>query len=219
MEGMPGSPAPLLILGARSFAREVADLLSDIPAFTLQGFVENLDPQRCGQKIDGLPVYWVDEIAALSATHLGICALGSTHRRAFIENAAGQGLRFASLVHPSARVSSTCTVGEGSIVCPGVQIASRAQIGRHVLINRGALIGHNVEIGDFVTVGPGANIGGFSSVGGGAHIAMGAIVVDRIAIGSGSMVAAGAVVTREVACNVMVAGMPAVVVQRGIDGF
>jgi sugar O-acyltransferase (sialic acid O-acetyltransferase NeuD family) len=209
----------LLILGARTFAREVADLLGDLPEFELKGFVENLDPELCSQRIDGLPVYWVDEVAAGGGAPAGRCALGSTQRTAFIENAAGQGLSFARLVHPSARVSSTSIVGEGSIVCPGVQIASRARIGRHVLINRGALIGHNVEIGDFATIGPGANIGGFSRIGAGTHVGMGAIVVDRIVVGDGSMVAAGAVVTREVAGNVMVAGMPAVVVQRGIDGL
>jgi 2,3,4,5-tetrahydropyridine-2-carboxylate N-succinyltransferase len=47
---------------------------------------------------------------------------------------------------------------------------------------------------------------------------MGAMVVEKFVIGNGSVVAAGAVVTRDVPDNVMVAGMPAVVVKRGIDG-
>jgi acetyltransferase EpsM len=215
---MANTPDPVLILGARTFAREVADLLREIPAFELRGFVENLDRARCGQMIDSLPVLWVDEIAAMSATHRGICALGSTHRRGFIENATSQGLKFITLIHPAARISSTSVAGEGSIICPGAQVASHAQIGRHVLINRGALIGHDVEVGDCVTIGPGANIAGFCRIGFGSYIGMGAIVVERLVIGSGSMVAAGSVVTRDVPDNVMVAGMPARVVKRGIDG-
>lgn len=211
-------PEPVLILGARTFAREVADLLADIPAFELKGFVENLDPGRCGQMIDGLPVFWVDEIAAMSATHRGICALGSTQRSGFIRIAAGRGLGFITLVHPAARVSSRSTMGEGCIICPGAQVASHSRLGRHVLVNRGALIGHNVEVGDYVTIGPGANLAGSCKIGSGTYIGMGAIVVERVAIGNGSVVAAGAVVTRDVADNVMAAGMPAVIVKRGVDG-
>jgi acetyltransferase EpsM len=216
--GMANKPDPVLILGARTFAREVADLLDEIPEFELKGFVENLDRERCGQVIDGLPVMWVDDIAALSATHRGICALGSPQRRKFIENAASQGLTFITLIHPSARVSKRSRAGEGSIVCPGAQVASHTQIGCHVLINRGALIGHNVEVGDCVTIGPGANIAGFCRIGFDTYIGMGAIVVEQMVIGSGSVVAAGAVVTRDVPDNVMVAGMPARVVKRDIDG-
>jgi sugar O-acyltransferase (sialic acid O-acetyltransferase NeuD family) len=217
----PGSqtPDPLVILGARSFAREVADLVGDLPAYALKGFVENLDPQRCTATLEGLPVFWVDAIADLAATHLGICALGSTERRQFIEEAARQGLRFITLVHPSARVSARSAIGEGSIVCPGAQVASHTRIGRHVLINRGALIGHDAEIGDYVTIGPGANIAGFCRIGSGTYIGIGSTLVDRISVGCGSVVAAGAVVQRDVPDHTMVAGPGARIVSRGVNGL
>lgn len=213
------SGSPVLILGARSFAREVADLMSDVPGFALEGFVENMDRDRCGQLIDGLPVFWVDDLARLAMTHRGICALGSTKRIGFIQQAIGYGLAFITLVHPSSRVSPRSTVGEGSLICPGVQIASQVRVGRHVLINRGTLIGHNTEIEDCVTVGPGVNIAGFCKVGPGSYLGMGAIVTDRIVVGSGAVVAAGAVVTRDVPDRVMVAGMPARLVRRDVDGL
>jgi acetyltransferase EpsM len=215
---MASTPDPVVILGARTFAREVSNLLSDMPAFELKGFVENQERERCGQLIGGLPVLWVDQIAGMAATHQGICALGSTHRREFIENAVGQGLKFITLIHPTARVSSQSTAAEGTIVCPGAQVSSHTTIGRHVLVNRGALIGHDVQVGDYVTIGPGANIAGFCRIGAGTYIGMGAIVVDRLVVGRGSVIAAGAVVTRDVPDHVMVAGMPARVVKRGIDG-
>jgi sugar O-acyltransferase (sialic acid O-acetyltransferase NeuD family) len=212
-------PEPVLILGARRFSREVADLLGDLPEFELKGFVENQDREGCGHTIDGLPVYWVDEIAAMAATHRGICALGSTQRSGFIGIAAAQGLDFITLVHPGARVSSRSTLGKGCVVCPGAQVASHTKIGAHVLVNRGALIGHDVEIGDYVTIGPGANIAGRCKIDSGVFVGIGAVVVEKLTIGGGSVIAAGAVVTRDVADHVMVAGMPAVVVKRGVDGL
>jgi sugar O-acyltransferase (sialic acid O-acetyltransferase NeuD family) len=210
---------PILILGARVFAREVADLLDDTPGLELKGFVENLDPERCRTLLESLPIYWVDELPSLAATHWGLCAFGTTHRAAFIQQATRHGLRFATLIHPGARVSSRSEIGEGSIVNPGVQVASHSRIGAHTLVNRGALIGHDTEIGSGVTIGPGANIAGRCRIGAGSYIGMGSIVTDRISIGEGAVVAAGSVVTRDVPDRVMVAGMPAVIVKTDVDGL
>ena len=212
-------PDPLVILGTRSFAREVADLLSDLPALELKGFVENLDRDRCGETIDGLPVFWVDAIAGLAATHLGICALGSTERRSFIDEAIRQGLGFVTIVHPAARVSSRSAVGNGTMVCTGAQVASHTQIGRHVLINRGALVGHDVEIGDYVTIGPGANIGGFCRIGSGSYVGIGSTILDRVSVGAGAVVAAGAVVQRDVPDHTMAAGPGARVIRHDVNGL
>jgi sugar O-acyltransferase (sialic acid O-acetyltransferase NeuD family) len=214
---MNQSPKPLLILGARAYAREVADLVSEIPDLELKGFVENLEPERCGSLLEGLPVYWVEELASLSAHHFGVCAFGTTRRSRFIATAVSYGLRFAAVIHPAARVSSRSTVGEGAIVCPGVQVASHARIGAHVLLNRGATIGHDTEIGEGATVGPGANIAGFCRIGSASYIGIGANVVERISVGCGATVAAGSVVTRDVPDRVMVAGMPAMIVKRDVE--
>jgi sugar O-acyltransferase (sialic acid O-acetyltransferase NeuD family) len=210
---------PLLILGARSFAREAADLVSDLPQFRVAGFVENVERERCAERIDERPVYWIDEIGGLASTHRVVCAFGSTKRRGLIERAEQMGFRFATLVHPSARVSTRSRLGDGCIVCPGAQVASGARLGRHVLVNRGALLGLEAEFGDVVTIGPGANVGGHGIVGDGCYIGMGAIVLERIRVGEGAVVAAGSVVNRDVPPRVLVAGMPAVVVQRGVDGL
>ena len=45
---MSDSARPLLILGTGNFAAEVADLVSEIGGWTVTGFVESLDRERCG---------------------------------------------------------------------------------------------------------------------------------------------------------------------------
>jgi sugar O-acyltransferase (sialic acid O-acetyltransferase NeuD family) len=210
---------PLLILGARRFALEVADVVSEIPGVVVTGFVENMDPSRCLEPLAGLPVHWVEDLAAFSATHHAVCAFGSTTRRGFIDTAALMGMRFATLVHPHARWSSRSSAGPGTLIWPGVVVGAYTTLGEHVLVNRGALIGHHTELGDGITVGPGANIAGGCHIGRGAYVGMGAVVADSIRIGAGAVVAAGAVVTRDVPPHVMVAGAPAVVVKQGVDGY
>jgi acetyltransferase EpsM len=209
----------ILILGARRFALEVADLISDMPGVQLEGFVENQERERCRTALIGLPVYWVDELARFAGTHSGVCAFGSTRRKIFVEQAAEQGFPFTTLVHPAARLSRTSTAGAGTVLWPGVIVSGGTRIGEHVIVNRGALIGHDVEIGNCVTVAPGANIAGCCRIASGSYVGMGAVIVERVTVGAGSVIAAGSVVSKDVPDHVMVAGMPAVVVKRDVDGL
>jgi len=209
---------PLLILGTRTFAIEVADLACDADGFSVVGFVENMERERCDDSLEGLPVYWVEELAKLADNHSTLCGLSTTKRSRFIEQVTSYGINFATLVHPSARISSKSSLGEGSIVSVGVIISSHTHIGRHVILNRGALIGHHTKIGDYVTIQPGANIAGACHIGDATYIGMGAVITDHITIGSHSVVGAGAVVTKDVPDNVLVVGVPAKIVKENITG-
>lgn len=211
-------PQPLLILGTRTFASEVADLISEINEFELEGFVENMERERCQETLEGLPIRWVGEILPLAKTHLAVCALATTHRRAFVEEVANLGFRFATIIHPSARISTRASLGEGSIVNRNVVIATHTHLGRHVQVNRGALIGHHSQIGDYATIQPGANIAGCCHIAESVYIGMGAVILDHLRVGAHSVVGAGAVVTTEVAPRVQVVGVPARVVKENING-
>ena len=212
------TPKPLLILGTRTLAEEVLDLVTEVEEYEVTGFVENMDRSLCEKPIEGLPVHWVDDIARLAATHLAVCALGTTKRARFTDQVAALGFRFATVIHPSARISRRSTVGQGSIVSAGVIVATRTTIGEHVLVNRGALIGHHTSIGNHVSVMPGANIAGSCSIGARCYIGMGAIVVDHTVVGEGCLVAAGAVVTKDLPPAVQAVGVPARIIRENIDG-
>jgi sugar O-acyltransferase (sialic acid O-acetyltransferase NeuD family) len=216
--GPPPLERPLLICGTRTFAQEVADLASDIEGVRVVAFVENLDRGRCDDTIDGLPILWIDELSDLAADHVAVCALGTTKRTRFTAEVAERGVPFATLVHPTARVSSRTTVGEGAIVSAGVLVGAHSSIGSHVLLNRGALVGHHTSIGDHSSLMPGANVAGSCDIGERVFIGMGAVILNTVQVGSGAVIAAGAVVTRDVPEGTQVMGVPARVVRSGLDG-
>jgi acetyltransferase EpsM len=199
----------LTILGAGFFAEEVADYISRIEEYELVGFVEGVSRERCREKLLGLPVIWVDDLAMLGGSCKAVCAVGTTKRKFFIQQVAGSELEFATIVHPAAEVSLTAKLGNGTIVSPGAVIAANTSIGSHVIINRGCLIGHHVEIGDYVTISPGANIAGRARIGDLCYVGMGAVILDGISIGNNSVVGAGSVVTKDVPPSVQVLGIPA----------
>lgn len=209
---------PVLILGTKMLALELADVFSEIPGVNVAGFVENLDIERCREPIEGLPVYWIADLARLADSHAAICGISTTHRTKFVADAAAYHIPFATLVHPSARVSRLSTLGAGTIVNVGSIIASYTHLGEHVFVNRAASIGHHTEIESFVTIQPGVNIAGACRVGTGAYLGMGATVTDRTVIGAHSVIAAGAVVVDDVPEHVQVAGVPARIVKENVHG-
>ncbi len=182
--------------------------------FAPAGFVENWDRHRCDERLNGLPIYWVDDLGMLAPDHWAICSLGTTERWQFIEQVAAQGVPFATVAHPSVSLASTSAIGEGTFLGPGVIIAAQATLGRHVRVNRGAMIGHHTRVGDYSTIQPGANIAGCCHIGAMAYIGIGAIVTDRVSIGANSMVCAAAVVTKDVPDGVQAAGRPAKGIRR-----
>ena len=119
------------------------------------------------------------------------------------------GLRYHTLVHPTAYVSPLAQLGEGSFVGANSVIGPGAILGDHVFVNRGVTIGHDTQIGSFSRIQPGANLGGLSRIGRGVTIAIGATLLERLVIGNGAFVGAGAVATKDVPDDVLVFGSPA----------
>lgn len=214
------SPAnkPLLILGTGLFAVEIADLAAEIPGVTVAGFVENMDRPRCAQPLDKKPVHWFEELGPMVKTHQFVCGLGTTHRSRFVAEVEALGGGFATLVHPTARVSASSSLGPGTILNVGAIIASHTQLGAHVSVNRGATIGHHTRLGHFVTIGPGVNLAGSCVIGRAVYVGIGATIIDHVTIGPHSVVGAGAVVTTDVPDHVLVVGVPAKIVKRDIEG-
>ncbi len=207
---------PLLVLGTTDFSAQVAASAGEA-GFGVAGFVENLSRKRCRETLTGLPIHWIDELSELAPTHNVVCGLGTTLRSSVVEEAERHGMRFATVVHPTAYVASTSTVGEGTYIGPHASIAGYTRIGRHALVLMGSLIGHHVEIGDFASILMGANVAGSCRIGEAAYIATGAVVIDHVSVGSGSVVGAGAVAVADVPDRVQVLGVPARIVKEGIE--
>lgn len=210
---------PLLLLGHGRFAIETIEIAEAIGDFSPLGFVNSLTRPNPGATIEGLPIFWVDDLPFGPVECEVVCTIVTTKRARFVELMRSRGYRFASLVHPSANVSRRANVGAGCIVNGGAIIGSNAVLGDHTIVNRGALIGHDVQIGNCCTVGPGANIAGNVEIGDGSFVAQGAVILEGIRIGGEAVVGAGAVVSRDVQPNDMVAGIPAKIIKSGVNGL
>ena len=117
--------------------------------------------------------------------------------------------KFATAIHPTAIVSPSAIIGEGTVVMPGAIINADAVIGKHCIINTGASVDHECVVGDYCHIAPHASLCGQVHVGEGTLIGVGASVIPCIEIGEWCTVGAGAAVVASVPDNTTVVGVPA----------
>lgn len=123
-------------------------------------------------------------------------------------NVDGHPLEFATAIHPSAIVSPSAKIGEGTVVMAGAVINADAVIGKHCIVNTGATIDHDCVIGDYCHIAPGANISGGTNIGEGTWIGVGACVIQCLNVGKDCMIGAGSVVVKDIPDGVTAYGNP-----------
>lgn len=201
-----------MIVGAGGFGREVAWLVDDInqerPAFDFLGFVDD----AATQTQEGYPVLgsMSDWIAAGRQDVKVVCAIGDPITRvAVVDRLAKAGLKFATLLHPSVRLSRWVTVGSGSIICAGTTLTTNITVGAHSILNLHCTVGHDAELGEYASLMPGVHISGNVVTGPGVYFGTGASAVNDLSIGAWTILGAGAVVTRNLPPAVVAVGVPA----------
>lgn len=207
----------LIILGAGTFAVEVLEIVELSSKWPCSGFCVS-DMASAPANHEGLPVVHVDGLPPPADVWL-VAGIVSTRRRNMIASLMSLGYEFVAVVHPSAVISRRARVDAGAVIGAGVIVASHTSVGAHVVLNRGANIGHDNRLEPFATIGPGATLAGAVTIGPGAYVGVGATVRDHLDVGDGAVVAAGAVVVKPVEAHTLVAGCPAQVVKRGVDGL
>ena len=121
---------------------------------------------------------------------------------------------FGTLVHPSAVIEDSATIGAGTCVMQNAVIQADSVIGKHVIINTSSSIDHDCRIGDFVHISPGVVLGGNVTIGENTLIGIGSIIVPGLSVGKNCLVSAGSVVTINIPDGAIVRGNPARIISR-----
>jgi len=151
-----------------------------------------------------------DEYLANHSDVKMILAIGKNQTRTRLsEKLQSQGVTFITLIHPSAVISSSVTIGEGTVIMPNVVINADATIGSCVILNTASVIEHDCIIEDFTHISPNVSLAGNIHVKQCAHVGIGASVIQGICIGSDSIIGAGSVVIHNIDDDVIAVGVPA----------
>ncbi len=113
------------------------------------------------------------------------------------------------VIHQSASISKTTTIGNGTFVNRNVSVNCFCKIGKNVILNTACVIDHECNIGDAAHIAPGAVLAGNVSVGAATFIGANSVVKQGISIGKNATIGAGAVVVKNIADNEVWFGNPA----------
>ena len=204
---------PFIIVGAGGHGRVATDIVRALGG-SVAGFVDN-DPSRMGDVVvDNAHVEWIQTNFVESA-HRGEVqhpvALAFGHNRSrlalFIQLIGHVSL--PRLIHPTALISPSASIGDATHLCPFVVVHPNAQVGRAVILNTRCIIEHDCVIGDGCHVSPGAVLAGGVTLGDRTWVGANATIINNVTVGSDVTIGAGAVVIRDVPDGVTVVGNPA----------
>ena len=200
----------MFLYGASGHAKVILDILED------QGIpVDGLfDDNPTIHELNGIEVF-SNNAASLKAPL--IISIGDNELRAKI---AGQlNLEFGQAIHPSAIISKSATIGNGTVIMQGCILQADAVIGNHVIINTGASVDHECVIGNFVHVSPQVTLCGNVKVGEGTHIGASAVVIPNLTIGKWCIIGAGAVIIRNVPDFSVMVGNPGKIISNSTSSL
>jgi sugar O-acyltransferase (sialic acid O-acetyltransferase NeuD family) len=211
-----GGERDLVIIGSGGFARETAQAVDAVNAsgarWQLLGYLDD-DPERHGLVIDGTIVLGGrDRISNLPNASFIVCTGRPDNYVSRLRIATELGLpseRYATIVHPSASVSTSSSIGPGSVLLAHVTLTAAVTIGAHVAIMPQATLTHDDVVDDFATIASGASLGGGVRIRRAAYLGAGSLIGENRTVGAYSLVGMGAVVTQDVPTGEVWVGVPA----------
>lgn len=164
----------LWILGAGGYGKTVADVARQLGSFDRVAF---LDDGKTGPDILGK---CQDYVALYHENVMIYPAFGDNARRMeWLARLTAEKIPVPTLVHPTAYVSPTAQLGEGTVVLPKAVVNTGVQVGRGCIVNIGALIDHDTVIGDGTHLAPGAIVKAENRIAAGSKINSGEVVENR----------------------------------------
>lgn len=189
---------PVAVIGASGHGYVVADCIKSNNSLSFVGFFDDdITKKVLGTVIDCVKY----------SDYNFVFGIGDNATRSKI--AAKTQVKWATIIHSSAVVSSSAEIGEGTVVMPGAIVNARAKIGKHCIINSGAVVEHDNVIEDFVHISVGAKLGGTVHVGKGSVIGIGSVIKNNIDICKNCVIGAGAVVVDNIKKEGTYVGVPA----------
>ena len=195
----------VLVIGAGGHAKVVIATLR-AAGVAVAGVLDD-DAAKHGHTILDVPVLGAVERAA-EGGHEAVIAVGHNATRKRIAESL-PGVRWATVVHPSAVVHATVQLGEGTVVFAGAVVQPDTRLGAHTIINTAASADHDNMIGDYVHLAPGVRLAGDVTLEEGVFMGIASAALPGVHVGAWTTVGAGGVVTRDLPSGVTAVGVPA----------
>jgi len=206
--------------GSAGHAKVIADIVTLSGGSVIALFDNNPDAHSC---LDKVPLFlgtsgfseWLNEQKSLQGIGAALAIGGhrGSERQHIAQQLLDAGLSLPTLIHPSAVISESASLGDGCQILANCVVAADVSMNAFCILNNSANVDHECVFGCGVHIAPGAVLCGCVTVADNSFIGAGAVILPRVMIGSNVLVGAGAVVTRNIPDDVVVFGNPAKIIK------
>lgn len=194
----------LIIYGSGGMAREVVALVEDInevePTWDIKGYINDFTGNGSDENINGYRIlgdrYVLRNIE--KPAHVVIAISDPKAKRTIFDSIRQYGVRFPTLIHPSAKIARNACIGEGSVISIGCIVSTNVTLGDHVFLNMRTVVGHDASIGDFSSCLVNSVVAGNVTIAEEVLLGSGSLVMEKKVIGKGAKVSLGSVVSFDV---------------------
>jgi sugar O-acyltransferase (sialic acid O-acetyltransferase NeuD family) len=206
----------LFIYGNGGFGHEVFDVATRMSNFHSISFIDDFTYDNVNVFNSS---YVFENLLPLGSCLFAVAIGDIALRNNLIERIRDHGGEFAVLIDPTAVVSPSATVSEGTIICQLAFIGPEVKIGQFVIVNSGAIIGHDIVVGNNSVISSGAKIGGKSIISENVYLGMGCVVKEGLKIDRRAVLGMGAVLHSDLDSYMLAIGNPARVMRKIDDDF
>lgn len=206
----------VVIIGHGGHGKVVQDLLKAFPEHQFLGvlddryeYIENREGVLCG------PISYADRLLQHFYDIRFINAIGNNQiRKRIVERMDVPEDLYLTLIHPTAFVSTTAVIGDGTVIMPHATVNAEATIQNHVIVNTGAIVEHDCRVESFAHLSPHATLTGAAIVEKGVHIGSNATLLPGVRVSEWAIIGAGATVISPIPPFSTAVGVPAKVIKN-----
>lgn len=179
----------IVIIGAGDLGKEIVWLIEDInkrqPTYLILGFLDD-DKEKSGTEFYGYKVLGGTEQLRELSSKMPLSAVvaiqdGSIRKKIVEEHPEFD--HWETIIHPTAVIASTTSVGDGSVFFPQVTVSVDSELGSFGLYYIHSIICNDCLIGDYVSIMSGASISEHAEIGDECFIAAGACIYPHKKLG------------------------------------
>lgn len=203
----------IAIIGSGGLAREVRWLIEECNKYqnrwNILGWISKDEP---GTIIAGLPVLGDDDWLIEHDMPIDVAVSvgnGMLRKKIVSYLKRNSEISFPVIVSPTAELSDSVKLGEGSIITSKCILTVDMTIGKFFFCNLACTVGHDCVFENYVTLNPGVNVSGNVTLRECVTIGTGTAIIQGLTIGENTVIGAGASVVRDIPANCTAVGVPA----------
>lgn len=203
----------IVIYGSGGLARETAELIEDIneiePKWDIKGYIDDIKGEN-DEVINGYRILGTNEILKTlnNSTYIVLAVSDPVAKEKIHQEIKKYNLKYATLVHPTAKIAKSAILGEGLIISIGCIVSVNVVIGNHVFLNMRTVVGHDSVIKDYSSCLVNSIIAGNVAINEGALLGSNCVIMEKKIIGRNAKISMGSVVNFDVEDNAVVMSRP-----------